>query len=67
MEQLIRLLKGDINSVKLEDGKILTLMTSRDTEDDSIVGFYLDTPLENGNYNKTKISNTLGYSLMSSL
>lgn len=67
MKKLIQLLSGEIKVVTLEDGRRLTLVTSRDTDDDSKAGFYLDTPLGDGTYNKTKISNRLGYNLLSTL
>lgn len=67
MRELIQLLSGEIEVVNFKDGRKLTLVTSRDTEDDSETGFYLDTPLGDGTYNKTKISNRLGYNLLSTL
>lgn len=67
MKKLIGLLKGDIDVVKLKDGKMLRLITSRDTNNDSETGFYLDIPLGDGNFDKIKISNTLGYSLLSNM
>ena len=67
MRELIQLLNGEIKVVNFKDGRKLTLVTSRDTDDDSKAGFYLDTPLGDGTYNKTKISNRLGYNLLSTL
>ena len=67
MRELIQLLSGEIKVVNFKDGRKLTLVTSRDTEDDSETGFSLDTPLGDGTYNKTKISNRLGYNLLSTL
>ena len=67
MRELIQLLSGEIKVVNFKDGRKLTLVTSRDTDDDSKAGFYLDTPLGDGTYNKTKISNRLGYNLLSTL
>lgn len=67
MKKLIGLLKGDIDVVKFEDGRKLTLITSRDTDDDSKAGFYLDIPLGDGDYDRVKISNSLGYSLLSTI
>lgn len=67
MNKLIQLLNGEIKFVNFKDGRKLTLVTSRDTEDDFETGFYLDEPLEDGTYNRTKISNRLGYTLLYAL
>lgn len=64
MNELIRLLKGEISSININNGKTLTLLTSRDTEKYEEMGFYIQTPSTNGTYDKTKISNTLGYNLL---
>ena len=67
MKKLIQLLSGEINVVEFEDGRKLTLISSRDTDDDSKTGFYIDIPLGDGSYQRNKISNQLGYSLLSIL
>lgn len=67
MKKLIQLLSGEIKTIKLNDGRRLTLVTARDTEDDSEAGFYLDTPLRDGSYQRDRISNRLGYTLISTL
>lgn len=65
MRRLIQMLNGETNNIKLSDGRELTLVTCRETEDDSKTGFYLKTPMENGEFNVTKISNSMGYRLIS--
>lgn len=67
MDKMIKLLKGEISSIKLKDGRELSLITSRDTEDDTKTGFYLNRKTADGEYITERISNQLGYALVAGL